>query len=254
MLARHRESEARRGPASLPVSGRAGDQPLIDILDRTSGRRPRRERPSVILIDVNVGVYAFRREHARHAVAREWLTRMATGPEPVAVGDDVLCALVRITTNHRVLRHPATPAEALSSCAALRSMPSVILLQGAPDAGTTLPSSWSPVPAGQRRSRCARGGYGHRPRRDPGDVQPRLRPLPRPQGHRASATQRRLRRPGAPEPSSAVDRTGARSLSGRAWTGRRTRCPQGRRGRSRRSSTGPDRRRPGSRPGRAAPG
>jgi len=126
MLARHRESEARRGPASLPVSGRAGDQPLIDILDRTSGRRPRRERPSVILIDVNVGVYAFRREHARHAVAREWLTRMATGPEPVTVGDDVLCALVRITTNHRVLRHPATPAEALSSCAALRSMPSVI--------------------------------------------------------------------------------------------------------------------------------
>ena len=46
----------------------------------------------MILVDVNVLVYAARREFADHAAAATWVTKAQVGPEPVVVLDEVLAA------------------------------------------------------------------------------------------------------------------------------------------------------------------
>ena len=70
--------------------------------------------------DVNVLVYAHRVESPDHERYAEWLTRLATGPEPFGLADAVGAAFVRIVTNAR-LWHPATePSTALDFIARLR--------------------------------------------------------------------------------------------------------------------------------------
>lgn len=57
--------------------------------------------------DVNVLVYAHRLESPDHGRYADWLTRMATGPEPFGLSDLVCAGFVRIVTNARIWR-PAT--------------------------------------------------------------------------------------------------------------------------------------------------
>jgi len=80
----------------------------------------------VILLDVNVVVYAARREFREHEVSLPWLEGVLSGDEPVAVLDSVLAAAARLLTNHRVLREPFGPDEALAVCEAVRSAPAAI--------------------------------------------------------------------------------------------------------------------------------
>jgi toxin-antitoxin system PIN domain toxin len=70
----------------------------------------------MILPDVNVLIYAFRRDVPQHDVCNSWLTRIVAtearfGMSPLALG-----ALVRITTNPRSYREPSTLAEAFTFC------------------------------------------------------------------------------------------------------------------------------------------
>ena len=80
----------------------------------------------MILLDVNVVVYAARREFREHEVSLPWLEGVLSGDEPVAVLDSVLAAAARLLTNHRVLREPFRPDEALAVCEAVRSAPAAI--------------------------------------------------------------------------------------------------------------------------------
>ena len=80
----------------------------------------------MILLDVNVCIYAFRQDYTQHDDARAWLTTALEGAEAIAVADEVLAAVVRITTNHRTLRHPATAATALAFCDAVRAAPAAV--------------------------------------------------------------------------------------------------------------------------------
>jgi toxin-antitoxin system PIN domain toxin len=81
----------------------------------------------VILVDVNVIAYAARREFREHEAALVWLQQALGGDEPVAVLDSVLAAATRLLTNHRVLREPFGPDEALAVCEAVRSAPAAIV-------------------------------------------------------------------------------------------------------------------------------
>jgi toxin-antitoxin system PIN domain toxin len=62
----------------------------------------------MLMPDVNVLVYAHRRDagtdHDRYA---EWVTRLATGPQPFALSVLSLAGVVRITTNGRIFRRPS---------------------------------------------------------------------------------------------------------------------------------------------------
>lgn len=80
----------------------------------------------MIVLDVNVVVYAIRREFPRHQEARTWLGQTLVGPEGVVASDEVLASAVRLLTHHRVLQSPLTPTEAIAAADAVRSAPAVV--------------------------------------------------------------------------------------------------------------------------------
>jgi toxin-antitoxin system PIN domain toxin len=73
----------------------------------------------VILPDVNVLLYAFRRDSPRHADYRRWLEEAVNDDAPYGVAPQTLAALVRISTHKRIYVNPSSLAEALTFCRAL---------------------------------------------------------------------------------------------------------------------------------------
>jgi uncharacterized protein len=66
----------------------------------------------VILVDVNILIYASNVEAEQHAVAREWLDRQLSGSSRVGLPWASLLGFLRIATNRRVFRGPLTIATA----------------------------------------------------------------------------------------------------------------------------------------------
>jgi toxin-antitoxin system PIN domain toxin len=77
----------------------------------------------VILPDVNVLIYAFRRDSGRHAACKPWLDAIVEGDAQFGVSPMVLSAVVRITTNARVFRQPSSLGEAFAFCGNLLAQP-----------------------------------------------------------------------------------------------------------------------------------
>ena len=73
----------------------------------------------MILPDVNVLLYAFRRDAERHDEYHAWLETAVNGDAAYGVSPQVLAALVRISTHRQIYRHPSTTSEALAFCEAL---------------------------------------------------------------------------------------------------------------------------------------
>jgi len=70
----------------------------------------------MILPDVNVLIYAFRRDSPHHALCRRWLIDLVSGDSVFGVSPLTLAAVVRITTNPRAFRAPSSLAEAFGYC------------------------------------------------------------------------------------------------------------------------------------------
>jgi toxin-antitoxin system PIN domain toxin len=68
----------------------------------------------MVLVDVNLLVYAVFEDSPRHVQARLWLDGLLGGSEPVALPWAVLTSFVRISTNPRVMTEPLTLEEALA--------------------------------------------------------------------------------------------------------------------------------------------
>ncbi|HUL72074.1 MAG TPA: type II toxin-antitoxin system VapC family toxin [Vicinamibacterales bacterium] len=73
----------------------------------------------MILPDVNVLLYAFRRDADRHADYHAWLTEVVNGDAAYGMSTQALAALVRISTHPRIYREPSTREEALGFCRAV---------------------------------------------------------------------------------------------------------------------------------------
>ncbi|BCI79419.1 ribonuclease VapC25 [Mycolicibacterium sp. TY66] len=86
----------------------------------------------MLLVDVNIWVYAIRSDSAQHGTYREWVEEALTGSEPVGVSELVLSGVMRLITNHRIFSQPSSTAEALDACRAIRSAPSAISLRPGP--------------------------------------------------------------------------------------------------------------------------
>jgi toxin-antitoxin system PIN domain toxin len=88
----------------------------------------------MLLPDVNVLIYAHREDstvdHPRYA---EWLTDVATGPEPFALSVLTLSGLVRITTNPRVFKRPSTLDEVFEFVDELARRPTARLVTPGPE-------------------------------------------------------------------------------------------------------------------------
>lgn len=87
---------------------------------------------AVLLTDVNVFLYARRRESPRHEEHRAWLEAALTGPEPFGVSEQVLSSFLRIVTNHRVYREPTPPDQALDFCEVVLAAPAALRVRPGP--------------------------------------------------------------------------------------------------------------------------
>jgi hypothetical protein len=82
----------------------------------------------VILPEVNVLVYAFRREAERHEDYAGWLSGLLSGPEEPAYTEATLTGFLRIVTNPRIMAAPAPLPHALRFTDVLRTAPRARLL------------------------------------------------------------------------------------------------------------------------------
>ena len=80
----------------------------------------------MLLADVNVFLYARRRESERHEEYRGWLEERLSGVEPFGVSELVLASFVRIVTNRRVYVEPTPLAAALEYCETVLQAPATL--------------------------------------------------------------------------------------------------------------------------------
>ena len=77
----------------------------------------------MILPDVNVLIYAFRRDLPQHALCRRWIAAVVSSDARFGLSPMVLGAVVRITTNPRAFRMPSAIEEAFGFCEDLLGQP-----------------------------------------------------------------------------------------------------------------------------------
>jgi toxin-antitoxin system PIN domain toxin len=83
----------------------------------------------VIAPDVNVLLYALRQDSERHAAYREWLEDALNGPEPIALLEPILAAVVRIGTHPAIFKLPTPLAAVDAFVDACLDAPSAIRLR-----------------------------------------------------------------------------------------------------------------------------
>jgi toxin-antitoxin system PIN domain toxin len=77
----------------------------------------------MILPDVNVLIYAFRRDTPFHQICRHWLDAIVMGDARFGLSPVVLSGVLRITTNSRAFKMPSAIEEAFGFCEDLRGQP-----------------------------------------------------------------------------------------------------------------------------------
>jgi toxin-antitoxin system PIN domain toxin len=82
--------------------------------------------------DVNILLNAHRSEAADHVRYAEWVTGLATSPEPFALSESVLHGFVRVATNPRAFAVPSTLVDALAFLDQLLVLPTCQLMRPGP--------------------------------------------------------------------------------------------------------------------------
>lgn len=82
----------------------------------------------MLLLDVNVLVYAHRAEVPEHARARRWLEETLNGMEPVGLSELVLSGFLRVVTHPKVFLKPTPLTTALAFANDLRSAASSVIV------------------------------------------------------------------------------------------------------------------------------
>ena len=77
----------------------------------------------MILPDVNVLIYALRKDVPQHEVCRRWLNSVVAGDARFGISLLALAAVVRVTTQARIYKTPSTTDEAFGFCEDIRSQP-----------------------------------------------------------------------------------------------------------------------------------
>ncbi|MBN1629564.1 MAG: type II toxin-antitoxin system VapC family toxin [Thermoleophilia bacterium] len=86
----------------------------------------------MILLDVNVFVYAYREDLPRHDEYRGWLEEAINSPQPYAVSEAVLASFIRVVTHPRLFKTRSDLESALSFTVAVRSQPNVVIVAPGP--------------------------------------------------------------------------------------------------------------------------
>ena len=83
----------------------------------------------MIFPDVNVLIYAFRKDVPEHAVCRTWLERVVSSEGRFALSPLALAALVRITTGRKLQPKAGSLAEAFVFCDYLIAQPNCQIVE-----------------------------------------------------------------------------------------------------------------------------
>jgi toxin-antitoxin system PIN domain toxin len=82
----------------------------------------------MILLDVNLLVYAHREDADRHDAYRSWLEKALTAPPGVAVSELALSSCLRVITHPKVFLKPTPLASAIDFVDDFRSRPEVKII------------------------------------------------------------------------------------------------------------------------------
>jgi toxin-antitoxin system PIN domain toxin len=82
----------------------------------------------MILLDVNVLVYAFRADAPRHREFHDWLTDRVQQREAFGLSELVLSGVLRVLTHPRVFNPPTPIDRAIEFVEALRGQPTCVIL------------------------------------------------------------------------------------------------------------------------------
>ena len=80
----------------------------------------------MVLVDVNVLVYAHREDTAHHAGCRDWVEQVINGDESYGMSELVLSGFVRVATHPKVFAKPSLLTDAIAFAGQLRSRPNCI--------------------------------------------------------------------------------------------------------------------------------
>ena len=86
----------------------------------------------MILIDVNVLVYAYRADAPGHAALRDWLEGLINSDQAYGFSDLVLSGFLRIVTHPRVFNPPSDLASALAFTQTIRNQPNAVRVAPGP--------------------------------------------------------------------------------------------------------------------------
>ncbi len=84
------------------------------------------------LADVDVLVYAFRKDSPRHVVCKLWLDKMVESDAQFGMSPLALSAVARIATNPHTFRQPSAIEEAFAFCDNLLSQPNCEVVRPGP--------------------------------------------------------------------------------------------------------------------------
>lgn len=82
----------------------------------------------MILLDVNLLLYAYDERSARHEPAREWLEQTLSGAETVGLPWVVMLAFIRLITRSIVVEHPLAVDEAIDLIESWLGQPCVTVI------------------------------------------------------------------------------------------------------------------------------
>jgi hypothetical protein len=83
----------------------------------------------VIVVDLNLLLYATNRDTAHHDAAREWWETALSGKETVGMAWAVVLGFVRISTNARILPAPLAAKQAFAVVDEWLARPNVVLIE-----------------------------------------------------------------------------------------------------------------------------
>jgi toxin-antitoxin system PIN domain toxin len=86
----------------------------------------------MILIDVNVLVYAHRADAPGHPAYREWLEALINGDPAYGFSELVLSGFLRVVTHPRVFNPPSSLDSAFAFAQTIRSQPNAVLISPGP--------------------------------------------------------------------------------------------------------------------------
>jgi toxin-antitoxin system PIN domain toxin len=86
----------------------------------------------MVLLDVNVLVYAHRQDTTHHRSYLRWLEDLINSDEAYGISDLVLSGFIRVVTHPRVFTRPSTMDQALTFAEELREQPNCTVINPGP--------------------------------------------------------------------------------------------------------------------------